>query len=69
MVLVPPSDAQDTRPPYYITVSMNCFMPLSHVTTIYRGANEYGVVVAAFECVGSTYSFDHAKQIALMRIT
>ena len=51
MVLVPPADAQDTRPPYYITVTMNCFMPLSHVTTIYRGANEYGVAVAAFECV------------------
>ncbi|KAF9470255.1 hypothetical protein BDN70DRAFT_889188 [Pholiota conissans] len=49
MVLIPPADAQDTRPQYYITVSMNCFMPLSHITTIYRGANEYGSSVAEFE--------------------
>ncbi|KAF8202125.1 hypothetical protein BJ912DRAFT_429209 [Pholiota molesta] len=49
MVLIPPADAQDTRPQYYITVSMNCFMPLSHITTIYRGANEYGSSIAEFE--------------------
>jgi len=49
MVLVPPSYAQDTRPPYYITVSMNCFMPLAHITTIHRGSNEHGVIVAEFE--------------------
>lgn len=49
MVLIPPADAQDTRPQYYITVNMNVFMPLSHITTIYRGANEYGEVVGEFE--------------------
>ncbi|KAF5327659.1 hypothetical protein D9619_004860 [Psilocybe cf. subviscida] len=49
MVLLPPADAQDTRPQYFISVAMNCFMPLSHITTIHRGANEYAPRVGEFE--------------------
>lgn len=57
MVLLPPADAQDTRPQYFISVAMNCFMPLSHVTTIYRGANEYAPRVGEFECVGTLLKY------------
>ncbi|KAF5312016.1 hypothetical protein D9619_003840 [Psilocybe cf. subviscida] len=49
MMLLPPPDAQDTRPQYYVAVSLNCFMPLSHITTVYRGANEYSPRVCEFE--------------------
>jgi len=57
MVLLPSADAQDTRPQYYITVNMNVFMPLSHITTIYRGATEYGEVVGEFEYVLSVLNY------------
>ncbi|TFK39473.1 hypothetical protein BDQ12DRAFT_734834 [Crucibulum laeve] len=49
MILVPPADAPDTRPPYNIAVSMNCFIPSSFITTIRRGGTEYGDFVGDFE--------------------
>jgi len=51
MLLLPPPESQDTRPLYHISVAMNCFIPSSHVTTIRRGASEYGDYVAEFEWV------------------
>lgn len=51
MLLLPPPDVQDTRPLYHISVSMNCFIPSSYITTLRRGANEYGDLVAEFEYV------------------
>ncbi|KAF9474772.1 hypothetical protein BDN70DRAFT_297196 [Pholiota conissans] len=34
----------------YIPVNMNCFAPLSHITTVYRGANaEHGIFIGDFE--------------------
>jgi hypothetical protein len=49
MLLVPPPDVQDTRPLYHISVALNCFIPSSFVTTIRRGASEYGEYVGEFE--------------------
>jgi hypothetical protein len=49
LVLVPPPNAPDTRPKYYITVRVNVFMPLSHISTIHRGATENGEIVGEFE--------------------
>jgi len=48
MMVVPPASAPDSRPQYYITVSMDVMMPLAHITTVYRGASEYGEKVGAF---------------------
>ncbi|KAF7439962.1 hypothetical protein PC9H_000299 [Pleurotus ostreatus] len=49
MILVPPPESHDTRPQYHITVDADCLNPLVHVTTVKRGANEYGDLVAEFE--------------------
>ncbi|KAJ8523303.1 hypothetical protein ONZ45_g192 [Pleurotus djamor] len=49
MLLIPPAQAQDTRPLYHISNEMNCFNPLSHITTLRRGANENGDLVGEFE--------------------
>ncbi|KAJ7043299.1 hypothetical protein C8F04DRAFT_944824, partial [Mycena alexandri] len=39
-LLLPPSDLQDTRPRYFISVSMNCFNPHSFITTMHNGASD-----------------------------
>ncbi|KAF5312064.1 hypothetical protein D9619_002306 [Psilocybe cf. subviscida] len=49
MLLLPQADEGDAHPRYYITVMPSCFMPLSHITTIYRGANENAPRVGEFE--------------------
>lgn len=49
MVLLPPENMQESGPQYYISISSNCFMPLSHITTVYRGENEYAPRVGEFE--------------------
>ncbi|KAG9221018.1 hypothetical protein CCMSSC00406_0002382 [Pleurotus cornucopiae] len=49
MILVPPPESQDTRPQYHISVDVDCFNPLVHITTVRRGVNEYGDHVAEFE--------------------
>lgn len=40
MLLLPPSDATDTRPLYHVSVAHNCFMPLSYITTVRKGGTE-----------------------------
>ncbi|KDR67611.1 hypothetical protein GALMADRAFT_231799 [Galerina marginata CBS 339.88] len=49
MIVMSGSDAQAPRPKYHIAVTMNCFMPLCHITTIRRGGSELGQYVAQFE--------------------
>ncbi|KAF9474769.1 hypothetical protein BDN70DRAFT_884488 [Pholiota conissans] len=49
MTVVAHLDNDDTRDKYHISISMNCFMPLNHVTTIRRGGTGYGELVAQFE--------------------
>lgn len=49
MILRPPADERDSRPRYYITVYPNCFMPLSHITTIFRGGGDDAPRVGEFE--------------------
>lgn len=51
MILVPPATAADTRPKYHISVSMNCFIPSSYITSIRRGGTENGEEVGDFEYV------------------
>ncbi|KAJ3567546.1 hypothetical protein NP233_g6300 [Leucocoprinus birnbaumii] len=49
MVLLPPAEAPDTRPVYHISVSSNCFVPYSFITTITRGGSPGGELVAEYE--------------------
>lgn len=49
MLLLPPSDAIDTRPLYHVSVAHNCFMPLSYITTVRKGGTENGEFVGDFE--------------------
>ncbi|KAF8966220.1 hypothetical protein BDZ97DRAFT_696992 [Flammula alnicola] len=49
MIVAPNSEAEDSPPKYHISISMNCFMPLNHITTIRRGGSGYGELVAQFE--------------------
>ncbi|KDQ32769.1 hypothetical protein PLEOSDRAFT_164880 [Pleurotus ostreatus PC15] len=49
MIPVPPLESHDTRPQHHIAVDGDCLNPLVHVTTVKRGANEYGDLVAEFE--------------------
>jgi hypothetical protein len=55
MVLVPPSDAPDTRPVSHISHQLNPFMPLSTITTIRRGGLATGEIVGDFQCVALSY--------------
>ncbi|KAF9527906.1 hypothetical protein CPB83DRAFT_855399, partial [Crepidotus variabilis] len=36
LVQLPPADSPETRPQYFMTVALKLFMPLSHITTLYR---------------------------------
>lgn len=49
MLLVPPPDLPDSRPVYHISINLNCFNPLSSITSVFRGATEHGELVAEFE--------------------
>ena len=55
MLLLPPADAEDTRPLFHISVIMNCFSPGSYITVIRQGCSEQGAYVGEFECVHSTF--------------
>ncbi|KIM44807.1 hypothetical protein M413DRAFT_442772 [Hebeloma cylindrosporum] len=48
MILIP-HDSKDVVAEYYISVRMNCFMPSSYNTTVYRGADDLSPPVGAFE--------------------
>jgi hypothetical protein len=50
LLLLPPSDLQDTRPQYHISVAMNCMNPFSFITTVHKGASDFGPYVGEFEC-------------------
>jgi len=67
MALVPPEDCQDPRPPYHISVAMNCFLPSSFVTTISRGATEHGELVGDFEMGGTQEGkvFIHDREVPI----
>ncbi|KAJ3567545.1 hypothetical protein NP233_g6301 [Leucocoprinus birnbaumii] len=49
MVLLPPADALNTQPLYHISVSLDCFVPFSYITTVVRGGSPNGEVVGDFE--------------------
>ncbi|KAI4528300.1 hypothetical protein K523DRAFT_367866 [Schizophyllum commune Tattone D] len=49
MLLLPPSQAADSRPLYHISVAMNVFVPTSFITTVRRGGTEEGPIVGDFE--------------------
>ncbi|KAK7694969.1 hypothetical protein QCA50_002157 [Cerrena zonata] len=49
MKVVRTPESEDQAPVYSITVLMNCFMPLSSVTRVTRGAPGEGPVVGEFE--------------------
>ncbi|KAF5312573.1 hypothetical protein D9619_002303 [Psilocybe cf. subviscida] len=54
MALIPWTESgypQEGQNRYFITVAVNCFMPLSHITTIYQGNNELGTRIGYFEGV------------------
>lgn len=54
MALMPSTGSghfQEGRCKYFITVAVNCFIPQSHITTVYRGNNELGTRVGYFEGV------------------
>lgn len=49
MLLVPLSDPQSSQAVYHISISMNCFVPLAHLTTVRQGPNDNGLIVGEFE--------------------
>jgi hypothetical protein len=49
MILLPSAESPVTRPAYHITVSMNCFVPFSYITSIRRGGTEDEEYVGDFE--------------------
>ncbi|KAF8640773.1 hypothetical protein AX17_000423 [Amanita inopinata Kibby_2008] len=50
MTLNPPSYLEGSHSPFCISVSMNCFTPSSHITTVRRGSH-HGELVGDFEQV------------------
>lgn len=57
MIIAPPPTAPDATPRYHISVSLNCFIPSSFITTIRRGSTEYGEYVGDFEYVANKINF------------
>ncbi|KAJ3794111.1 hypothetical protein GGU11DRAFT_797396 [Lentinula aff. detonsa] len=49
MLLLPPSASPETRPRYHISVSQNCFTPMSWITTVRRGSSPDGEILGEFE--------------------
>ncbi|KJA27920.1 hypothetical protein HYPSUDRAFT_62318 [Hypholoma sublateritium FD-334 SS-4] len=49
MIVTQYSDESEAGAKFHISVGMNCFMPLNHVTTIRRGSSPTGELVAEFE--------------------
>jgi len=47
MALVPPTS--DDRPTYYISTTLNVFMPMSYITTVHKGEGERSEKVGEFE--------------------
>ncbi|EIM81896.1 uncharacterized protein STEHIDRAFT_171535 [Stereum hirsutum FP-91666 SS1] len=67
MLVLPSADSQETRPLYHISVSQNCWAPMSFITTVRRGGRVDGDFVGDFEmgvtarmstvCIGETQTF------------
>lgn len=49
MLLVPSSDPRTSQALYHISVTMNCLVPLAHLTTVRHGPDDDGPVVGEFE--------------------
>jgi hypothetical protein len=47
MALVPTS--ADDRPTYYISTTLNVFMPMSYITTVYKGEGDSSEKAGEFE--------------------
>jgi len=41
-LVIPPAEAEDSRPLYNISITLNCFFPATYTTTVRRGAHENG---------------------------
>jgi hypothetical protein len=51
MLVLPPSDAPDTRPIYHISIALDPFIPTAGATTVCRGGHADNEFVGEFECV------------------
>ncbi|KAJ3905302.1 hypothetical protein F5879DRAFT_753247 [Lentinula edodes] len=49
MLLLPPLASPETRPRYHISVSQNCFTPMSWITTVRRSSAADGEILGEFE--------------------
>ncbi|KAK0457845.1 uncharacterized protein EV420DRAFT_1643695 [Desarmillaria tabescens] len=49
LILIPPPESPDSRPLYHISVNINVFNPMSHITIIHRGPTEDDPYVGEFE--------------------
>ncbi|EIM81989.1 uncharacterized protein STEHIDRAFT_161341 [Stereum hirsutum FP-91666 SS1] len=61
ILVLPSSDAADTRPLYRISVNSNCFIPSSYVTTIRRGGSEDGEFAGDFERFTGQLDYNHRR--------
>jgi hypothetical protein len=57
VALAPPSS--DDRPTYYISTTLNVFMPMSYITTVYKGEGSNSEKVGDFESVPIVSLFQH----------
>lgn len=51
IVALVPSASPDERPTYYISTTMNVFMPMSYITTVYKGEGDNSEKIGDFEFV------------------
>ncbi|KAJ3868935.1 hypothetical protein EV359DRAFT_77235 [Lentinula novae-zelandiae] len=49
MLLLPPLASPETRPRYHISISQNCFTPMSWITTVRRSSAADGEILGEFE--------------------
>lgn len=49
-LVLPPSEAADSRPLYYISAALDVFIPTAGMTTVCRGGHPDGDYVGDFEC-------------------
>jgi hypothetical protein len=49
MLVLPPSDAPDTRPIYHISIALDPFIPTAGATTVCRGGHADNEFVGEFE--------------------
>ncbi|KAJ4488597.1 hypothetical protein C8R41DRAFT_920839 [Lentinula lateritia] len=49
MLLLPPLASPEARPRYHISISQNCFIPMSWITTVRRSSAADGEILGEFE--------------------